>query len=265
MKGIFEKKDLGIIVKKTEGFQPFAPMFHAHAEIIYVLSGIVDVNIDGIKKSLSAGEMSITFPYSVHSYCRSDSAKTIIILFSTQSAGTFEKKLLSCRAKNPFINNGEYFLPVIEKILKYSFKHDEGKKIAGAYLSALIGEILSLLDLVDIAETDTETAQKILLYLSQHYKENLSIKSAASNLFISESYITKIFSELIGMPFRKYINILRISEAKKLLENTNMRIIDIMLECGYKNQSSFNRIFYEETGLSPKEYRKYTVSLHQIK
>lgn len=66
----------------------------------------------------------------------------------------------------------------------------------------------------------------------------------------------------LGMPFRKYINMLRISEAKKLLENTNIRIVDITLECGYKNQSSFNRIVYEENGCSPKEYHKHAVSEH---
>ena len=86
--------------------------------------------------------------------------------------------------------------------------------------------------------------------------EDISIKKIADELYISSSYVSKVFSCKLKYNFREYINELRIRRAKKLLSSTDRRIIDVMLDCGFKNQSSFNRVFSEHTGVSPSEYRR---------
>lgn len=98
--------------------------------------------------------------------------------------------------------------------------------------------------------------QKILLYCAEHFSEEISVKSISGALYVSRSYVTKIFSSKLKFPFREYINILRISKAKKLLDDTDKRIIDIMYECGFQNQSSFNRVFYKQCNMTPQEFRE---------
>ena len=94
MKPIFEKKDnFGITAKKIKSFRGFPPMFHPHAELIYVISGKIDMIIDGYEHTLSAGEMSIVFPYVVHSYENAPDAEIFMVLFELETASLFEKEL----------------------------------------------------------------------------------------------------------------------------------------------------------------------------
>ena len=82
------------------------------------------------------------------------------------------------------------------------------------------------------------------------------LKSVSDALFVSPSYISKIFAQKLKYSFREYINSLRIHKAKALLADPNRRIVDVMMDCGFQNQSSFNRVFLEICGISPREYQK---------
>lgn len=252
MKGIFENSDINIFAKKVFGFGRYVPAFHKHMELLYVLSGNVKITIDNECRLLGPGEISISFPYAIHSYDHAPDATVLLVLFSPDAAGVFEEKLVGYKPKSPFITDNRDILPLIEKVTEYSVVNEN---MATAYLTAAIGEIIQSLSLVKVQKNDVNTIQQILSYCSENYKKNISIKDVADALFISESYVTKVFSVKLGCAFRKYINELRISEAKKLLRKKDMRITDVMYECGYNNQSSFNRIFLSEQGVTPRQYK----------
>ena len=56
--------------------------------------------------------------------------------------------------------------------------------------------------------------------------------------------------------FVEYLNEIRVSNACKLLLETEMGISEIAYACGYKTASNFNQLFKKLTGTTPKEYRK---------
>lgn len=254
MKAVFEKKDkVNIITRRVLGFRGFAPMFHSHCELIYVIKGEISVTIDGISKALAPGEISITFPYVTHSYEDAVDAEAIIILFDTDVLTAFKESLEKHKPKLPFTNKLKSIMPVLEKVIFYNNSNNE---IAASYLTAAIGELITTLELYEIDNSALDISQKILVYCSEHYNENISIKSVSKDLYLSPSYVSKIFTNKLNYHFREYINALRIQEAKKLLATTDMKIVSIMLECGFENQSSFNRIFNDIVGVSPSEYRK---------
>ncbi len=253
MKASFEKKDVILSAAKIKGFKPYVPMFHKHMELVYVLKGKLNVCIDGQETELNEGEISIAFPYTIHSYERADDLEAFIVLFSPEAVELFHNDVFHNKPVYPYVKNNNRIHNLIECLVEYA-RHDE--KMAQVYLNTVMGEILKSLKLVKTENTDVNSAQQVLIYCSEHYREDMSIKNVASALYLSESYVTKIFSGKLGCSFREYINTLRINEAKKLLRNTVMKIVEIMYACGFKNQSSFNRVFYEETGFTPKEYRR---------
>ena len=69
------------------------------------------------------------------------------------------------------------------------------------------------------------------------------------------SYVSKIFSDKLRYGFREYINSLRINKARALLAESSLPISEIMYACGFSNQSSFNRVFQEFCGCTPREYK----------
>lgn len=232
-------------------------MFHSHVEVIYVISGSIPMTISGCKRTLSAGELSIAFPYAVHSYAPAPDAEAVILLFDPSVAGPFEKKLLSRWPREPFVTDAGQISLLLQKLLHCGKTDDEDvRELAIPYLQVVIGEVLLSLDLVGTEGTDISTIQKILIYCSQHYTEDITLKMISQSIYVSQSAITKTFSNKLGCSFRDYINRLRISKAKYEIENTDRKITDIMNDCGFQNQSSFNRVFLQITGTSPSQYRK---------
>ena len=257
MEGIFEKNDLKFLIRQIKDFWGYAPMFHSHVEVIYVISGCIPMTISGRKHTLSAGELSIAFPYAVHSYTSAPDAEAIILMFDPSVAGPFEKKLLSRWPRVPYVTDGGSIAMLLQKLLHCAkVEGEDARELAMAYLQVVIGEVLLALDLVGTEGTDISTIQKILIYCSQHYTEDITLKMISQSIYVSQSAITKTFSNKLGCSFRDYINRLRISKAKYELENTDRKITDIMNDCGFQNQSSFNRVFLQITGTSPSQCRK---------
>ena len=98
---------------------------------------------------------------------------------------------------------------------------------------------------------------------AEHFAEPLTLKSVAGALFISQSYVSKLFSTKVHYGFRDYINALRIDQAKTLLRETNQQVTDVMASCGFANQSNFNRVFREACGCSPREYKRQCEAIRE--
>ena len=124
------------------------------------------------------------------------------------------------------------------------------------YINAVIGEFLETTPMEEADNTSEDAVAKILSYCAEHCTENITINSVAESLYLSPGYVSKIFSQKLKYGFREYINALRINMAKSLLKNPEKRITDVMLACGFVNQSSFNRVFRDICGVSPKDFRK---------
>lgn len=102
-----------------------------------------------------------------------------------------------------------------------------------------------------------EETKKVLDYVAQHYSNSeLSLEVMQKDLGMSETKLSNIVREVSQMGFKRYLNHIRLEEAKRLLKETDRQIMDIAYKVGYGNISHFNRVFKEETGMSPNEYRR---------
>lgn len=94
-------------------------------------------------------------------------------------------------------------------------------------------------------------------FIELHYRENISIKDVALRVHLSSSRLAHIFRERFNANFTSYLNELRIEEAKFLLKNTNIRIIEVAYKVGFQNLSHFNHVFKEKVGSPPSKYRQH--------
>ena len=262
MRAIFEQMEHFNIATWVEvGFQGYPPMFHSHGELIMVVSGKIDMVIDGIPRTVRAGEIAVAFPYVTHLYHPAPDAEAIILLFDTDAPIAFESSVLGKKPEYPYTSS----LPHLEGMFRRIIKLREGggalaKQTTAVYLSAIIGEILMDMPQVKNDIDTPDVSKKILAYCSEHFAdEDISVKKITEALYISPSYVSKVFSNTIKYNVREYVNILRVNRAKKLLEKKDKKIVGIMMECGFKSQSSFNRIFREMCGVTPKEYREANI------
>jgi AraC-like DNA-binding protein len=96
-------------------------------------------------------------------------------------------------------------------------------------------------------------------YINEHFNEKLSIKELAAIENYSSRYYSEWFINITGMTLENYIQKLRLKEAKYLLMNSNLSILQIALQVGYKYQSSLNALFKKFEGKSPSYFRKYLI------
>lgn len=100
------------------------------------------------------------------------------------------------------------------------------------------------------------SVDKVLQYIDEHFKENLSLNTLAENLFLNPGYISRMLKEQTGKNFTDIVNEKRIEQSIWLLENTNMYVYEIAVQTGYKNLKYFYRVFRKVTGKAPNDYRE---------
>jgi AraC-like DNA-binding protein len=100
-----------------------------------------------------------------------------------------------------------------------------------------------------------KTVDKITAFISENYREQLCLKEIAARFYISPCYLSHLFKKSTSLSVMEYLNSVRIREAKKYLETTNLKISEISNMTGFATSAHFSRMFKLGTGLSPKQYR----------
>lgn len=95
-------------------------------------------------------------------------------------------------------------------------------------------------------------------YIDLHAGEGITLQQLAAQAGYTEYYLTRKFKQELGVSISQYIQQARLREAKQLLQATNLSVQEIAERLGYSSSSRFIRLFREETGVTPGEYRNNT-------
>ncbi|NLY18256.1 MAG: response regulator [Clostridiaceae bacterium] len=99
-------------------------------------------------------------------------------------------------------------------------------------------------------------AELIKKYIEENYMHNISLYTASEKIYLSPTYISKIFKKVTGSNFVEYLTTVRMEQAKKLLLDYNYKIYEIGGLVGYKSIKHFSQVFKKYTGMTPTEFRK---------
>ena len=112
---------------------------------------------------------------------------------------------------------------------------------------------------VQLADTHLMTIdriRKVMSYVEEHYKENISLQDVSDLLGIGKEYFCRFFKKNMGISFLQYLNEVRLSHIYQGLMDTELPIAELMEENGFSNQKLFNRSFKELYGCTPSSVRK---------
>ena len=170
--------------------------------------------------------------------------------------------------KLEYINCLQYLL---NNIPEQSIKSLIYKKIPSLQVKDTISSLYSLYQMHNtfitivttiancIVETQFMTKNKLvklaLEYIHTRYSCDLSLNKAATELFVSPSYLSKIFSDEIGENFSRYLIKYRIEKAKELLLNPKYKIYEVANQVGYSDLGYFTKIFKELENVTPTAFR----------
>lgn len=107
-----------------------------------------------------------------------------------------------------------------------------------------------------VKNEQNDLANRAADIMEASYAEDISLDSVAESLNISSNYLSILMKEKTGINFSEHLNNVRIRKAKELLESTSLSVQDVGIRIGYRNVTSFIRMFKKVTGLTPGDYRK---------
>lgn len=97
---------------------------------------------------------------------------------------------------------------------------------------------------------------KALVYIQANYDKDLNMAVVSNYVSMNYSLFSYAFKQYTGQNFVNYLKELRMQEAKRLLAETDMRVIEVSRRVGYENEKHFMKTFKSQNGVSPTEYRK---------
>ncbi|MBE5802650.1 MAG: AraC family transcriptional regulator [Clostridiales bacterium] len=103
---------------------------------------------------------------------------------------------------------------------------------------------------------EMKVIEPALLYVSEHYRDDIKVRDLASSCAMSESHFRKVFGRLMGMSPLEYVNRYRVHRAMHLLHVTHSPIQRIAADCGFASIATFVRNFTHYAGQTPSLWRK---------
>lgn len=101
------------------------------------------------------------------------------------------------------------------------------------------------------------SGEQLLNYINDHYTEESLTQERVADVFdTSRKNVNRIIKETVGLTYSEYISAMRCNYAMQLLEQTDMKIQEIVEKIGYVDVSSFIRKFKNYTNVTPGEYRE---------
>ncbi len=97
---------------------------------------------------------------------------------------------------------------------------------------------------------------KITAYVKNNYMKKITLDDIADNVYLSRTYISRIFKEEMKVTLTKYINKIRIDKSKQLLLDSSLSLADVANLTGFDDQSYYSKTFRNITGMSPGRYRE---------
>ena len=104
--------------------------------------------------------------------------------------------------------------------------------------------------------TESGIGVELLEYIKLHCAEPLTMEETARANYYNPAYFSRLFKKQTGCTFTEYLTACRVDLACKLLKDTELKVDDVAVESGFSDRTKFYKVFFEKTGLTPKNYRK---------
>ncbi len=230
-------------------------------ELIVVRSGTLGIS-EGDKDFLvNKGEFLLLWPGRLHSGTLDYSPELSFywIHFSLKREKTKEKPWLKL-SQHASVSRPERLFDWIHGYLN----DQEDGELSPKQASLMIALMLLQLRSKEHRTTQTENSLAIRAnhHIATNFHKGIHANEVAAALLSNRNYLGRLYKEIHGHTLTKAIHLKQISEACKLLRESNKNIEEVGLAVGFNCTRNFRKIFFRMKGTSPTQYRKLYIRMH---
>ena len=245
------------------------PHLHHYAELIYIISGKLNMTINKKHANLYAGDLAVVFPNDVHCAQYSEDFSMLHFTFTPDFISNGLKTALTSHSMdNPFFSTDELNIlsqNTISTIINSNLYDEcifDDKYCASAYKGVLLILMNDILSKTTLSKKNHccnhSLCQTTLNYIEQHFTENIHLEHVAKKVGTNKYTLSRMFSNELGISYTEYISMLRLEYARQLLLQSKKNIMDIMSATGFNNERTFYRNFKNHYGVTPRQFRNYS-------
>lgn len=125
-----------------------------------------------------------------------------------------------------------------------------------AFAKFYLGEVEERFRRLQDLRQENRVVERVKAYIVQHYTEELELNRLAEEVYLTPSYLSKLFKTETGETITDFLISVRIDKAKELLrDQIALKTYAIGEKVGYADPAYFNKVFKKVVGCTPKEYR----------
>lgn len=104
------------------------------------------------------------------------------------------------------------------------------------------------------------TYESLCLYVQENFQSPITRESVAQHFGLAPNHISRVFRKEGLMRFNDYLNLVRVSRAKFILQNYGLTLKEVAFNCGYNDTAYFCRVFKKTCKVTPTQYRTETAA-----
>ena len=101
-----------------------------------------------------------------------------------------------------------------------------------------------------------QLVQKAAEFIRQNFQKKINMVDVAEAVYLSPSYLSRIFSRELGCTLMEYLTRVRVEKAKTLLKNPKFNVMQVANQLGFDDPGYFTKVFKKSEGVTPSQFRQ---------
>ncbi|MGA3600044.1 helix-turn-helix domain-containing protein [Lysinibacillus agricola] len=249
--------------------QKFPNHFHEYYVIGFIESGQRRLTCKNKEYIINTGDLICFNPLDNHA-CEQIDNKTLDyrclnikpeIMRKVTKEITGKDYLPQFKTPVAYLSEQTSILHNLHQMIMNELPNDEKQETFYIFIKQLIDEYTEPPNEAD-SGAKTEMIKNLCQYIEAHYKERITLDDLARMANMNKYSLVRAFTRVRGITPYRYLQTIRINEAKKLLEQ-GVTPLDAALYSGFGDQSHFSHFFMEFIGLTPKQYQNIFTKLDE--
>lgn len=250
----------------------FARHWHSSTEIYLCLQGQMKICIEGTMYCLCPDDTVFVASNEAHEiFCNTPDTRVVLISFGYALLGSDYSAMEDISIDTPFFNlrdsavSSQILFPLLQ--IKDELCQAQRSNVPADW--KFRGSLYDIAAYIcqhkqrkppsaerSLRAKQLERMSKTLQYISEHFREPITVEQAAALAGYDRSYFCKQFRETTGMTFHRYLNYYRVSIACRLLMDAKLPLWAVAEHAGFSSQKNLSRLFREFLSMTPTRYRK---------